>query len=81
MEAFDSIPIYSHEFMDYNLEKLFGVLNTYELEIQQDEEIKKGQRKDKSVALVAKNKEEETIEVVVTEAPSRNASESRKLLI
>ena len=48
---------HSHEFNDYNLEKLYGVLKTYELEIQQDEEIEKGQRKDKSVALVAKNKE------------------------
>ena len=52
-------------------------MKTYELEIQQDEEIEKGQRKDKSVALVAKNKEEETSEVVVTEAPSKIAGESR----
>ena len=61
---------HSHEFKDYNLKKLYGVLKTYELEIQQDEEIEKGQRKDKLVALVAKNKEEEASEVV--EAPSRN---------
>ena len=69
---------HSHEFKDYNLERLYGVLKTYELEIQQDEEIEKGQRKDKSVALVAKNKEEETSEVVFTEPPSRNAGESRQ---
>ena len=68
---------HSHEFKDYNLEKLYGVLKTYELEIQQDEEIEKGQRKDKSVALVAKNKEEETSEEVITEASSMNAGESR----
>ena len=68
---------HSHEFKDYNLKKLYGVLKIYELEIQQDEEIGKGQRKDKSVALVAKNKEKETSEVVVTEAPSKIASESR----
>ena len=68
---------HSHEFKDYNLEKLYGVLKTYELEIQQDEEIEKGQRKDKSVALVAKNKEEETSEGVVVEAPSRIAGENR----
>ena len=61
----------SHEFKDYNLEKFYGVLKTCELEIQQDEEIERGQRKDKSIALVAKNKEEEANEVVVTEAPSR----------
>ena len=60
------------------MEKLYGVLKTYELEIQQDEEIKMGKRKDKSVALVAKNKEEETSEVVVYKAPSRYASESKQ---
>ena len=30
-----------HEFKDYTLDKLHGVLRTYELEIQQDEEIEK----------------------------------------
>ena len=69
---------HSHEFKDYNLEKLYGVLKLYELEIQQDEEIEKGQRKDKSVALVAKSKEEETSEGVVVEAPSRIAGENKQ---
>ena len=68
---------HSHEFKDYNLGKLYGVLKTYELEIQHDEEIEKGQRKDKSVALVAKSKEEETSEGVVVEAPSRIAGENK----
>ena len=70
----------SHEFKEYNLEKLYGVVKTYELEIQQDEEIEKGQRKEKSVSLVAKNKEvweEEASGVVVSEAPRRNAGESK----
>ena len=67
----------SYEFKDYNLEKLYGVLKTDELEIQKDEEIEKGQRKDKSVALVAKRKEEETNEGVVVEAPSRIAGENK----
>ena len=44
---------HSHEIKDYTLYKLCGVLRTYELEIQQDEEIEKGQRKDKSIALAA----------------------------
>ena len=35
--------LYSHEFKDYNLEKLFGVLKTYEPQIQHDEVIEKGQ--------------------------------------
>ena len=52
----------SSEFKEHSLEKLYGVLKTYELEIQQDEELEKGQRKDKSVALVAqkeRNQDEE----------------------
>ena len=49
---------HSHKFKYYTLEKLYGVLRTYELEIQQDEEIEKGLRKDKSIALVAHDKDE-----------------------
>ena len=49
---------HSHEFKYYTLEKLYWVLRTYELEIQQDEEIEKSQRKDKFVALVAQDKYE-----------------------
>ena len=68
---------HSHEFMDYNLEKLYGVLKTYELEIQQDEEIEKGQRKEKSVALVAKHKEVKEEEASVV-AISEGKLEARK---
>ena len=53
---------HTHEFKDYNLEKLYGVLKTYELEIQQDEEIEKSQRKKKTMALVAKHKEDKSEE-------------------
>ena len=69
---------HSHEFKDYNLEKLYGVLKTYELEIQQDEEIEKSQRKEKSVALVAKSKEEETSEGAIVEAPRKSAGENKQ---
>lgn len=47
----------SHDFNHYTQQKLYGVLKTYELEIQQDEKIEKNQRKDKNMTLVAKNKE------------------------
>ena len=47
----------SHEFKDYTLDKLYGVLRTYELKIERDEEIEKGQRKDKSIALVAQDED------------------------
>ena len=49
---------HSHEFKYYTLDKLYGVLKIYYLEIQQDEEIEKGQRKDKSIALVTQEKDE-----------------------
>ena len=38
---------HSHKFKDYNHDKQYRVMKTYELEIQQDEEIEKSQRKDK----------------------------------
>ena len=45
---------YTQEFKDYTLEKLYGTLKTYELEIEQDEEIEKSQKKGySSVDLVA----------------------------
>ena len=45
-----------HEFKDYNLEKLYDVLKTYELELQQQDEIEKSQKKKKTIALVTKHK-------------------------
>ena len=54
---------HSHEFKEYTLEKLYGVLRTYELEIQQDEEIEKSQKKKKSVALVVQDKDENKVQV------------------
>ncbi|XP_063936110.1 uncharacterized protein LOC135147188 [Daucus carota subsp. sativus] len=44
----------TQEFKDYTLERLYGTLKTYELEMEQDEEIEKSQKKGySSVALVA----------------------------
>ena len=72
---------HSHEFKDYNLEKIYGILNTYELEIQQDDEIEKIQRKKKTVALVAKDKEiKKTIsseDEVISDAINENVCEGK----
>ena len=72
---------HSHEFKDYNLEKLYGVLKTSELEIHQDDGIERSQRKEKTVALVVKEKEIKKAvsseEEVVSEAPRRNAGEGK----
>ena len=44
----------TQEFKEYTLERLYGTLETYELEMEQDEEIEKSQKKGNSfVALVA----------------------------
>ena len=72
---------HSHEFKDYNLKKLYGVLKTYELEIQQNDEIERTQRKEKTISLVAKVKEIKKFvsseEEAVSEAPRRNDSEGK----
>ncbi|XP_063942882.1 uncharacterized protein LOC135150486 [Daucus carota subsp. sativus] len=49
----------AQNFNEYSLDKLYGILKTYELEIQQDEELEKNSKKEKNVALVAKKEEEE----------------------
>ena len=47
------------EFKDCTLERLYDTLKTYELELEQDEEIEKGQKKgNSSVALVASGEDE-----------------------
>ena len=43
----------TQDYKEYSLERLYGVLKIYELEMEQDEEIEKGQRKGGSIALVA----------------------------
>ena len=49
----------AQNFNEYTLEKLYGILKNYELEIQQDEELEKSSKKEKTVALVADKDEEE----------------------
>ncbi|KAL8100011.1 hypothetical protein AgCh_032320 [Apium graveolens] len=43
----------SQEYKDFTLERLFGILKTYELEMEQDEKLEKGRKKGGSIALVA----------------------------
>ena len=71
---------HSHNYHEYNLEKLYGVLKTYELELQQDEELEKGQKKDISVALVAQKQveqEDDVKDVTAKTTPSKDACEGR----
>ncbi|KAK1384154.1 hypothetical protein POM88_021889 [Heracleum sosnowskyi] len=43
----------TQEYKDYTLERLYGTLKTYELEMEQDEEIEKVHKKGGSIALIA----------------------------
>ena len=47
------------DYKDFTLERLYGILKTYELEMEQDELLEKGKRKGGSVALVAENERTE----------------------
>lgn len=47
----------AQNFNEYTLDKLYGILKTYELEIQQDDEMEKNSKKEKTVALVAEKSE------------------------
>ena len=48
----------TQEFKDYNLERFYASLKTYELEMEQDEEIEKCQKKgNQSVTLVVSNED------------------------
>ena len=59
--------------------RLYGVLKTYELEMEQDDEIEKGQMKGGSVALVAsvRKLEEQEMEVVVKATPTKEGCEGK----
>lgn len=50
----------SQEYKNYTLDRLYGVLKTYELKMQQDG-IGKGWKKDKSIALVASSQMSQTL--------------------
>ncbi|XP_063945970.1 uncharacterized protein LOC135151450 [Daucus carota subsp. sativus] len=71
----------AQNFNEYFLDKLYGILKTYELEIQQDEELEKNSKREKTVALVAEKEEEEEKAlkfVIAGKASSNSACEGKK---
>ena len=42
----------SQDYKEFTLERLYGILKTYELEIEQDERMMKGRKKGGFIALV-----------------------------
>ncbi|KAK1383530.1 hypothetical protein POM88_021265 [Heracleum sosnowskyi] len=67
----------TQEYKDYTLERLYGTLKTYELEMEQDEEIEKVQKKGGSIALIASvNQLEDDIEETAKATTSRASCRS-----
>ncbi|KAK1395993.1 hypothetical protein POM88_005856 [Heracleum sosnowskyi] len=68
----------TQEYKSFTLERLYGTLKTYELEMEQDEEIEKSQKKGGSVALVASTEEHEDVKKETVKATqSSSACEGR----
>ena len=49
----------SQEYKDFTLKRLYGILKTYELEMEKDDQIEKGQKKGGSIALVVDQEKQE----------------------
>jgi len=64
----------TQEYKDYTLERLYGTLKTYELEMEQDEEIEKVQKKGGSIALVASENQLEVFNKEAAKATTSQAS-------
>ncbi|KAL8134022.1 hypothetical protein AgCh_009193 [Apium graveolens] len=56
------------DYKEFTLDRLYGILKTYELEIEQDEKMKKGRKKGGSIALVAEQEKEKEIKVEAVES-------------
>lgn len=69
----------TQEYREYSLERLYGILKTYELEMEQDDEIEKIQRKGGSATLMASVKEvqSEDEETPTKAAPNPRVCEGR----
>ena len=70
----------SQDYKDFTLERLYEILETYELEMEQDELLEKGRKKGGSVALVAENERKEEMKAeIVKVAPSLNVGEGESV--
>ncbi|KAL8120221.1 hypothetical protein AgCh_017385 [Apium graveolens] len=61
----------SLDYKKFTLERLYGILKTYELEIEQNERMEKGRKKGGSIALVAELEKEKEMKVEVVESTSK----------
>ena len=63
------------------MERLYGILKTYELEIEQDERMEKGRKKGGSISLVAELEKEKEVNVEAVESTSRVCENKGKRLV
>ena len=68
----------SQDYKEFTLDRLYGILKTYELEIEQDEKLEKGRKKGGSITLVAEQENEKEIKVEAVEsAPNPRVCEDK----
>ncbi|KAL8135145.1 hypothetical protein AgCh_009975 [Apium graveolens] len=70
-DMFDNIINCKTTKKEFTLERLYGILKTYELEIEQDERMEKGRKKGGSIALVAELEKEKEMKVEAVESTSK----------
>ncbi|KAL8124707.1 hypothetical protein AgCh_012382 [Apium graveolens] len=56
---------------EFTLERLYGIMKTYELEIEQDARMERGKKKGESIALVAELEKEKEVKMEAVESTSR----------
>ncbi|KAL8124166.1 hypothetical protein AgCh_011975 [Apium graveolens] len=61
----------SQDYKEFTLERLYGILKTYELEIEQDERMERGKKKGGSIALVVEFEKEKEMMMEAVESTSR----------
>ncbi|KAL8124326.1 hypothetical protein AgCh_012105 [Apium graveolens] len=61
----------SQDYKEFTLERLYGILKTYELEIDKDERIEKGRKKGGSIELVAQLEKKKEMKVEAVESTSK----------
>ncbi|KAL8126889.1 hypothetical protein AgCh_013981 [Apium graveolens] len=61
----------SQDYKEFTLERLYGILKTYELEIEQDERMERGKKKGGSIALVVELEKEKEVNMEAVESTSR----------
>jgi len=71
----------SQDYKEFTLERLYGILKTYELEIEQDERMEKGRKKGGSITLVAELEKEKEMKVEVVESTSKVCESKGKGLV